>query len=102
MKKIAVSLAALLLCGFALPVSQVAASQTPLVVSSSMVSLQLLTPQTTVILIENHAAPHWNLSVQEAWNAYDAGTLKIDEIIPEKQYRLSYDGGELIVLIENY
>lgn len=102
MKKFAVSVAAMLLCGFALSFSNVLAAPT----SSNQVSIsqfvQMLTPQTLTILLENHAAPYWNLSVEGAWYRYDTGELKVFEIVPEKHYRLTYDGGELVILLENF
>lgn len=102
MKKFAVSVAALLLCGFALSISQVIAAPKAEVRVATTQFVQMLTPQTLAILLEDHAAPHWNLTNEQAWYRYDTGELRVYEIVPEKQYRLTYGGGELDVVIEMF
>lgn len=59
-----------------------------------------MTSQTLTILIEQHAAPHWNLTVAYAWDLYNGGVLKVTEIIPEQKYVLEYGGGEIIVHLD--
>lgn len=53
-------------------------------------------------LIEDYAMPYWNLSSEDAWNAYANNELTIEEIQPNVQYLLKYDGGELVVIFEGH
>ena len=52
------------------------------------------------VLIERHAAPHWKLTVAQAWSAYWEGTLTVDELGPGS-YQLGYADGILQVLIQD-
>lgn len=52
------------------------------------------------VLIEDHAAPRFGLTVDEAWYAYDGErTLTIKEL-EEGTYRLTYGDGILDVLVD--
>ncbi|HHG84026.1 MAG TPA: hypothetical protein ENJ82_04690 [Bacteroidetes bacterium] len=59
-----------------------------------------MTSETETILIDDHATPHWGFTGTEAWDAYQVGTLKITELVAEKHYLITYDGGVLDVLLE--
>lgn len=56
---------------------------------------------TITILIQSYAAPHWNLTIAEAWRLYNAKMMKITEITPNYHYVIEYDGGILDVLMDN-
>ena len=58
-----------------------------------------MTQANEVILIENHAAPHWQLTTTQAWEYYNDGLIKIYEIEVDHFYRITYDGGLLEVIL---
>lgn len=51
-----------------------------------------------IVLIENYAAPHFELSVDEAWYAFDDGTLTIKEL-EVGHFLIAYRDGILEVLL---
>lgn len=53
---------------------------------------------TVVRLIEDHAAPHWELTIDQAWAAYDDGELAIEDR-GDGWYELRYADGILEVLL---
>jgi hypothetical protein len=56
-------------------------------------SSQRMTRETEAILIENYAAPYWNMSATEAWYQYEVThQLKITELQAEVHYLIEYDG----------
>jgi hypothetical protein len=69
-------------------------------VSIKLLIDQDMTSQTERILIEDHAAPYWNLTHAQAWSYYDTGVLKIKELIPDQRYELKYSGEVLTVLLD--
>lgn len=91
--------AAMLLGGPSMPATQVTVE--PQVVSAPVASFQAkMSAQVEKFLIEQRAAPHWHLSIQEAWTLYYDGLLDIEEIEVNYFYRLHYDGGILDVFLE--
>lgn len=59
-----------------------------------------MTKETERILIEDHAAPHWELSTAEAWDLYNMSEMTIDELEEEVHYIIHYDGTILEILLE--
>lgn len=51
-----------------------------------------------VRLIEDHAAPHWELTIDQAWAAYDGGELAIEDR-GDGWYELRYADGILEILL---
>ena len=66
----------------------------------AMQAQQKMGEQTLSILIEDHAAPNWNLSTSEAWYQYNIGAMVIVEIEEDKEYTIHYDGGYMEVLLD--
>ena len=60
-----------------------------------------MTSETEQTLIEDHAAPHWSLTVPEAWAVYQLGLMTIKEIVPDSVYTIYYDDSHIDVLLEN-
>ena len=52
------------------------------------------------ILLEDYAAPYWNLTYDKAWEYYEIRRIRIDEIIPNIHYKIHFDGGLLEVVLE--
>lgn len=61
---------------------------------------EMMSQQTETILIEDHAAPHWNLTIAQAWNQYNKGQIKIIEIEPDYRYTLVRGGDNLDVVLD--
>lgn len=62
---------------------------------------QLMSDATLTFLIEQRAAPHWNMSVSEAWYKYNVTkTLKIVEISADSHYLIKYNDGILDTIID--
>ena len=91
--------AALLLSGHSMPKTQTTVE--PQVVSAP-VALQAFKMSAAVekALIEKYTAPHWNLSIAQAWDYYTDGLIVITEIEVDRQYRIAYNGGILDVLVD--
>lgn len=71
------------------------------VVAPFMVASLEMTTAIEAHLIEQHAAPHWDLSIETAWYYYrELHLITISEIEVDKRYVISYDGGILDVLID--
>lgn len=60
-----------------------------------------ISPKVEQVLVENHAASHWNFTMEEAWNHFNAGILVIVELNEEDSYRLEYGGDYILVLMED-
>ena len=66
-----------------------------------MNDFQLISDATITLLIEQYAAPHWNLSVSEAWYKYNVTkTLTISEIQPNVHYLLKFNDGVLDAIVD--
>lgn len=52
------------------------------------------------ILVENHAAPHWNLSLTEAWYQYNIGAMVITRMGSTNTYSIRFDDGILEITLE--
>lgn len=73
----------------------------PQAVSAPVTSMaSFMTAETERILIEEHAAPHWGLSIEQAWDYYHDGVLKIQEMTLDYRYKITYDGGLIEVVLE--
>jgi hypothetical protein len=67
-----------------------------------MVDARMIADATLQLLIQGHAAPHWNLSFAEAWYQYSSTkAMKITEIAVGIHYVISFDGGILDVLLDD-
>ena len=53
------------------------------------------------ILIEDHCAPRFGLTTENAWNSYNDGELVITEIVHGERYRAAYQSGILNILLED-
>ena len=71
------------------------------IVAPSFTNFSKLNADTESTLIEKYAAPHWNLSIAEAWNYYRAGLMTITEISPEHHYLITFNDGILEVLLDD-
>ena len=90
--------AALLLAGQSVSTTKV--SVEPQVMMAPVATLEMSMSQATeIILIEEYAAPHWNLSISTTWDYYYDGLIKIQEVEPEHFYRITYDGGLMEVIL---
>ena len=88
----ALTAAAMLLGANSMPVSELRNNVELKPVVTEFINAKWMTVETRRILIEDYAAPYWNLTIDEAWYQYEAGHLKIHEIVPEVRYILEYDG----------
>ncbi len=62
---------------------------------------QLMSDATLTLLIEQHAAPYWNLTVSDAWYKYNvAKTLKIVELTPDAHYLIKFNDGVLDAIVD--
>lgn len=61
-----------------------------------------MTAETEKTLIEDHAAPNWNLSAEDAWAKYFNHEIILEEIVPNVEYKIHHAGGVMDVLIENF
>ncbi len=52
------------------------------------------------ILLEDYAAPYWDLTFEKAWEYYEIRRIRIDEIVPNIHYKIHFDGGLLEVVLE--
>ena len=52
-------------------------------------------------IIELHVAPHWGLSIAEAWEYYHTGDIVIFEIEEGYVYEVEYTGGLLEIVFED-
>ncbi len=64
------------------------------------ISCQRMSPQTEVILIEQHAAPEWGLQVDQAWQEYHDGLIFIEELVPDRHYILKRTGLDIEVVMD--
>lgn len=63
---------------------------------------KMMTSATETLLIEQYAAPHWDLSVETAWYYYRVlGLITIVEITPEEHYTIKYNGGILDIVLQD-
>jgi hypothetical protein len=99
----ALTAAYLLLSGIASPATELRMNveQVSFMTSSSETSFLSMTSATRTKLIEKHAAPHWGLTVQQAWILYNDGAIKIVEVVPDEIYRIEYEGILEVLLNEN-
>ncbi|MFN8396013.1 MAG: hypothetical protein U0176_15355 [Bacteroidia bacterium] len=91
--------AAMLLSGHAMPGANVSVEPQSVMVPVSAQELEM-TSETLSILINQHIAPHWNLTPSLAWELYEDGAIVITEIEPEYEYRVTYGGGIMVVVLE--
>ena len=92
--------AALLLGGSS--VSTVNTNVEPQVMTAPFLAdFQLISDATVTLLIEQYAAPHWNMSVTEAWYNYNVTkTLKIVEIVANVHYQIKFNDGVLDAIVD--
>jgi hypothetical protein len=93
----ALTAAAMLLGGICTPNFELRTNVEPASIVASL-SLEKMSSATRRILIEQHAAPHWDLSKTQAWALYESGLLTITEVVPELIYLVEYDGILTVVL----
>ncbi|MEM0998091.1 MAG: hypothetical protein AAGN35_13470 [Bacteroidota bacterium] len=72
----------------------------PTVIEAPAMEAQKLSQVTLRKILEDHAAPHWSLSMTEVWTAYYDGLLSITEITPEEHYFVHYNSGILELVLE--
>jgi hypothetical protein len=98
----ALTAAYLLLSGIASPATELRVNVEQVsIVSTSEIEFLDMTTATRRILIEDYAAPHWNLTIDQAWNRYYDGVLRLVEVVPDGIYRIEYEGILEVVLNEN-
>ena len=91
--------AAMLLHGPSMPVTHTTVK--PIEISASVRTVQMtLNYDLEKILLEEYAAPYWNLTFEKAWEYYGDRRIRIDEITPNVFYKLHFDGGLLEVVLE--
>lgn len=100
MVKSIVLAAALLLCGQSMSASFSMVEQKVNAAPVEMLQSKAITAAIEKLLIEQHAAPYWNLTIAQAWELYHAREIIIIEIEPNYSYRLVYGDGILDVLID--
>lgn len=59
-----------------------------------------MTGETLRILLEDYAAPHWNLSKNQAWIDYYDNVIVLQEVEPDAHYVIQRTGLELDVILE--
>lgn len=89
----------MLLSGYAMPSANVSVEPQSVMVPVAMQEMEL-TSSTLSTLINEHIAPHWNLTPASAWELYEDGAIVITEIEPEYHYRVTYGGGIMVVVLE--
>ena len=57
-------------------------------------------PKSERRLIEEHAAPNWGLTIEEAWYQYNSGMIVIIEIEEDQIYEVEYTGDIMLVVWE--
>jgi hypothetical protein len=63
---------------------------------------KMMTSATETVLIEQYAAPYWDLSIETAWHYYrDLHLITITEVTPEEVYTVKYDGGILNIVLQD-
>ena len=93
--------AALLLSGHSLSSSKMNV-EPQTIVAPIMFDAALMTSATETLLIEEYAAPYWDLSIENAWYQYRTlKTIKITEIVPEGEYLITMGDGILQVFIQD-
>jgi hypothetical protein len=91
--------AALLLQGFVVPSTAVNVEARPM--SAIVVAMEeTINYDMEKLLLENYAAPYWDLTNEKAWEYYQIRRIRIDEITPNVYYKIHFDGGLLEVVLE--
>ncbi len=93
--------AALLLGGSSVPAPKMFVEPQAIVAPYLDQSMEM-TSSIETMLIEQYAAPHWNISIDLAWYYYrDLHTLKIIEVVRDHVFVLKLNDGILEVLIDD-
>ena len=64
----------------------------PIVIEAPAELAIMMSSESERKLIEDYAAPNWNLSKTEAWNLYNDGEITIIEVVEDAHYLVNYDG----------
>jgi hypothetical protein len=81
---------------FSSPTQELAMAPAPVEVSCQ----KLMTQQTLTILLEDHAAPHWQLTNAQVWSDYYDGVIVITELVAEEHYLLRRSGVDIDVVLD--
>jgi hypothetical protein len=84
----------MLLSGLSMP-ANVATVEPQVIAAPVAAQEQMLTTEIEIFLIEQKAAPHWNLSASLAWELYADAEIVIEEIVLNRVYKIHYDGSTL-------
>jgi hypothetical protein len=91
---------AMLLGGSAMPASQITV-EPQFVTAPAEMLFQKINADIEAIILENHAAPYWELSIPDVWYKYNHGLIKIYEIEPNHSYLVTYMDGNMDVVLED-
>jgi hypothetical protein len=99
----ALTAAYLLLSGISTPATELRVNVEQVsYVSNLEGNFRTMTASSERKLIEKYAAPHWGLTISQAWERYYDGVLKLVEVVPDELYRIEYEGIlEVILINEN-
>lgn len=93
--------ASMLSMGQVAPISNTQKTVEPLVMEApAQVQNASISSQNLTVLIEVHATEAYNLTTEQAWQAYNSGELTFVEIAENKRYEMEYEGILEIVIID--